>query len=84
MGNKIKLVILIIAGVILITGFMTILIPILADFASTANTTIAASSNWSDYPGAQGALIGAPLWLYFIPTILGIAAIVIVLRSKER
>lgn len=82
MGNKIKLVALIIAGVILCYVFLTIIMPIFVDFASTANTTIAESSNWSDYPGTQAALVGAPFWIYFIPGIVGMAAIVVVLKSK--
>lgn len=82
MGNKIKQVIFIIAGVVLVYVFLTIIIPILADFAGTANATITASSNFTDYPGTQAVLVGAPFWIYFIPGIVGIVAIVFVLKSK--
>ena len=62
--------------------FLTIVMPILADFASSANTTISTSSNISDYPGTQEALLGAPLLLYFVPAVFAVILVVIVLRSR--
>jgi len=82
MGRKIWLVGLTILAVGVSYLLITIVMPVLTDFASTANATITASSNWSDYPGAQGTLLAAPWWLYFAPAIVGGAAIVFVLRSK--
>jgi len=83
MGSKIVQVGLIIAGVVIIIIFITAIMPVFVDFTSTANTTIAASSNFSDYPGTQSALLAAPLWIYFIPVIVGVVAIVMVLREKR-
>lgn len=82
MGNKIKQVGAIIAAVIFCYLLLTVFMLVIVDFSSTANETITASSNWSDYPGTQGALVASPFWLYFIPGPIGMAAIVIVLRSK--
>lgn len=82
MGTKVKLIGVIIAAVIVCYIFLTAVMPVIVDLSSSANETITASSNWTDYPGAQGALVGAPFWLYFIPAIGGIVAIVIVLRAK--
>lgn len=82
MGNKIKLVGLIIGGVIFVYLVLLAIMPIFTDVTSTANTTITASSNWTDYPGTQAVLLGAPLWIFGIPAVVGIASIVVVLRSK--
>lgn len=84
MGNKIKLVAIIIGGVIFVYVFLLAIMPIFVDVTTTANATITASSNWTDYPGAQAVLVGAPLWIFFIPGIVGIASIVLVLKRKER
>ena len=85
MGNKVVQVGLIIAGVIVVILFITAIMPVFVDFTSTANTTIFTgfnSSNVSDYPGLQPALLAAPLWIYFIPVIVGVVAVVMVLREK--
>ena len=83
MGEKVKLVGLIIGAVIIAYLFLTATMPVISDFASTANTTISSTSNMSDYPGTQGALLAAPFWLYFVPAIIGIAAIVFALKRRE-
>lgn len=83
MTTKIVRVALILLTVTAAYLFIIIVIPLLADFASTANTTIGASSNMSNYPGLSGAILGAPLFLYFVPAIIGIVLIIIVLRAPE-
>ena len=82
MGEKIKLVGLIIGAVTVAYLILTAVMPVLTDAASTANTTISGSSNFTDYPGTQGALLASPFWLYFVPAIIGIAVIVVVLKRK--
>ncbi len=74
-----------VAGILLAVSLtyllMSITMPLIADFASTSNLTISASSNISQYDGLQGGLLGAPLVLYFIPAIIGIILVVITLRE---
>ncbi len=84
MGDKVKQVVIIIAAVSILYLLLIPIMGIFTDAASTANTTIAATDNWSDFPGAQSALLGAPLFIFFIPAILGIAWVVLVLKRKER
>ncbi len=62
--------------------FLTITVPLLAQFASSTNATITARSNFADYPGLQGALLGSPLWLYFVPAVIGFVLIALVLRER--
>lgn len=82
MGNKVKLVGLIIGAVLFVYLVLLAIMPIFVEVTTTANETITASDNWSDYPGSQAVLVGAPLWIFFIPGAIGIASIVVVLRSK--
>lgn len=82
MGTKVKLIAIIIGGVIFCYLILTAIMPVFTDVTGTANETITASSNWTDYPGSQAALVGAPFWIYFIPGVVGIVAIVFVLKSK--
>ncbi len=64
-----------------------IVMPLLSTFAISANNTIATNSlagggnMTADYPGLSGGLLGAPLFLYFVPAIFGIAWVVFILRE---
>jgi len=73
-----------VAGIVMVVGiayfFIIVIMPFIADMSSTANTTIAATSNMSNYPGLSGGLLGAPLFLYFVPAITGIILVIITLR----
>ena len=77
-------VIIITGGTIVAVLFITTLMPFFTQIVSTTNTTIAASSNFTNYPGSQGAILSAPFWLYFIPVIVGLIAIVQVLVKHIR
>lgn len=72
-GGIILLAILGAAGFMLFQLFM----PTVNDMASTANTTIAASSNITNYPGATQFLVASP-WVLLLtfPVIIVIVAIV--------
>ena len=78
MGKKIFLVAIIIGGVILSYIILTALVPFFVDVTSTANAT---RVDWSMYPGAQAVLVSFPWWAFFIPAIVGMAAIVVVLKE---
>ena len=52
------------------------------DLAETANATITASSNLTNYPGASEGLIAAPWVLWWVPGTIGMILIVMILRSK--
>ena len=54
---------------------------VVVDLAETANATMAASSNLTNYPGAAEVMIAAPWALFFVPPSIGIIAIVIYLRQ---
>jgi len=55
--------------------------PITNSFVQSANATISASSNWSNYAGAQEVLVGWPFWLWMIPGALGVICTVLVLKG---
>ena len=82
MMNKIGAVITISSVVILAYLFLLVIIPnIVAPMALSANTAMDASSNMSLYPGTSGFLMSTPWILFFVPGVIGIALIVIILRS---
>lgn len=81
MFSKIVKVGAIVGAVAVSYMLLSITAPLVADMASSANVTISASSNMTNYPGLQGALLGSPLWLYFVPAVFGVVLIVLVLRA---
>lgn len=82
--SKFIKIIWVIVGIGLCYLLMLITIPFLADTANTVNTSMAATTNMSNFPGASGALVAAPWVLWFAPGTIGIALVVIILRSGEK
>lgn len=74
--KKIFLIALIMGSVILSYIFMTAAMPFFVEMSSYAANV---SDNYSAY---KAAMQGVPLWLYFIPAVVGIVGIIMVLRSK--
>jgi hypothetical protein len=72
MVEKFKNVGFIVIGVIILCLMLTGFMPVFTETVSGANTTIAATSNWSDYPGSQGALLSMP-WLIFLYPLSSVA-----------
>lgn len=80
--NKVKAIGSIIIGVIVIYIILTAAQPAIVEVANTANVTMAASSNMSNFPGMAEATVAAPLWIYFIPGGVGLAAVIFILKRK--
>jgi len=78
--NKIGQVTLVIVAVIVLYLIMLVVMPLVSDMASTANTTMAASSNLSNYPGATEGIMAAPWVLWFVPGCIGMILIVVILK----
>jgi len=79
--SKIGRVILVVVGVILLYLLLLVIMPILTDFASTANTTMTASSNLTNYPGAAEGVLIAPYLLWWAPGVIGMVAVVFILKK---
>lgn len=79
--KKIGMIVLVLIMVVVAYMFLTLIQPTIVAINTSVNTTLAASSNMSNYPGAADVVIGWPLWAYFIPAILGGVAVVGILRS---
>ena len=80
--NKLGAVLIVIGIVGACYLLLLVAMPILTDFASTANTTIAADvDDLSAYPGATSGLLAAPWVLFFVPGVIGMIVIVIICRS---
>lgn len=60
---------------------MAVMMPAITEIVSTANTSLVASANMSDFPGTLEAVNSAPLWLWFIPG--GVALVVSVIMLKR-
>ena len=82
MISKVGAVIVITAMVAGAYLLLLVVMPILNTFAAAANATMDATSNMSLYPGTSEALIASPWVLFWVPGVLGMAAIFIVLRGE--
>ena len=60
---------------------MAAIMPAFTDIVSTANTTIQASANMSNLPGTMGVVQTAPVWIWFIPGVVGLVSTVVMLRK---
>ena len=79
--NKILWIGVTVAAVVIVYLIMLVVMPIVADFAATANTTIDASSNMSNYPGTSGFLLAIPWIMWFVPGAGGIIVVIAILKS---
>lgn len=83
--DKFKFVAGTIISVALVETILSFVIPnVLLSFVYSANATIAATSNMSNYPGTSEFLIASPWILYFIPPVIGIVVIVAYLRFQNQ
>lgn len=83
--DKFKAVAGIIISVGLIETLLSFTIPnILVPFVNTANTTMAATSNMSNYPGTSEFMVASPWVLYLVPPAIGIALVVAILRFQKQ
>jgi len=79
--NKIGGILLTVFLVIVTYLIMLVTVPVMVGLISTANTTMATSSNMSAYPGTAGFLTSMPWICWFIPISLGIIVIISILRT---
>lgn len=82
MLKKLFLVSLILAGIV--TAYIVMLATQGAtnSIIASVNSTLVATSNMTNYPGTQAFIESFPLWQWFIPAIVGLVAIVVVLKTK--
>ena len=59
-----------------------VLMPILTGIVATSNTTMQATANMSQFPGAAEAIVSTPWILFFVPGVIGMAIIVLILKHK--
>ena len=78
MGKLGRLIIII--GLVIMAYLMLM---VLQPFTNVAIQTANASANWSNFPGGQEAIVGYPFWVYLIPFLIGMLAVVGILRSKD-
>lgn len=81
--NKLGAVLIVIAMMVVVNLFLLVAMPILVDFATTANTTITADHDLTRYPGASEGLMASPWVLYFAPNVVGMIVIVIILKTRR-
>ena len=79
--NKIGAIAITVGMVIICYLLMLVTVPVMVGLISTANTTMAASSNMSAYPGTAGFLVSMPWICWFVPASLGIVVIIMILRK---
>jgi len=77
-GQVIAVVVLVIAAYLL----LIVVMPVLSDITTSTNTTMQASSNMSNYPGTAEAVVAAPWALFFVPAVIGMAAVILILKHR--
>lgn len=80
--NKLGALLVIIGGTVFAYVILTASHGAIRDMVSSANASMS-SSNMSNYPGTQPMLLAMPWVLYFIPAVVGIAAVVWLLKFKK-
>ncbi len=80
--NKIGAIAITIGVVIMAYLLILVVMPFLADAAASANVTMNATSNMSNYPGTSGFILAIPWILYYVPGVLGMILIVGILRTR--
>lgn len=81
--NKLKAVVIIIAGVCLAYLMLLAVMPALTSIVAESSAIVGAHPNIDLHPGAQEGLDIMPWVLYFLPGVIGIIALVITLRRGE-
>lgn len=79
--NKLGKIALVSGFVIIAYITLLLIMPVLTDTIVTANATMAASSNMSDYPGTAGFFVSMPWILFFVPAVIGTAAVILILKQ---
>ena len=79
MAKKLLLVGGVVVAVIVVTLFMTAVMPVIITLTGFAHYT-----GNNSYPGFNEAVTTAPLWIYFIPILPAGATIIFIIRGRER
>ncbi len=58
--------------------------PAIQTITANSSQMIAASTNASDFPGAKAMVDSAPVWLWFIPGLVGIIVTVATLKNPGK
>lgn len=82
--NKLGAVLIIIAVIGACYLLLLPIMPVLVDFANTANSTIIDTGrDMAQYPGAVEFLVASPWILFFVPAVIGIVVVVLILRTRK-
>jgi len=79
--NKLGALLIIIGGVVFAYVILTAAQGAIVGIVSSANASITA--NTTNMPGAREGLLAMPWVVYFIPGVMGIVAVVMLLRAKK-
>ncbi|MBU1027405.1 MAG: hypothetical protein KKA31_06725 [Candidatus Margulisbacteria bacterium] len=71
-----------VAGIILLLVIVYLVLTAAMPTITTITVDTGNASGMSDYPETQAAIRSAPIWIYFLPGVIGIAAIVVMLKKK--
>ena len=83
MAKKIMYSALIIIGVVGAYIIMLATQSTYNELISTANTSISATSNMSNYPGTLDFINSSPFWIWFIPGGVGTVALIVMLKTGD-
>ena len=82
--DKFKLVLGVIIAISVVETMLSFIIPnVMVHFANSANMTMAATANMTNFPGTSEVMVAAPWLLYFVAPVIGIIVIVAALRFNK-
>jgi hypothetical protein len=80
-GNKLGAILIIIFGVSFAYILLVAVYPALTSMVTSANASLPA--DMSAYPAGREIVTAAPWYLFFIPAVIGIVALIITLKAKK-
>lgn len=81
--NKAKAITFIISGVVIAYIFLLAMWEVLTGVVADSSAIIGANPNLDQYIGAKEGLDVMPWVLFFLPAVIGIIAVIVVMKSPE-
>ncbi|MFC1904655.1 hypothetical protein ACFLXT_02710 [Chloroflexota bacterium] len=82
MADKITNMLIVWGAVIFAYIVLAVTMPVHQEMVATSRADMAASANLSNMPGIDAAVASSPVWLWFIPGLVGLVVTAIMLRSS--
>jgi len=82
MGNKIFWLAILWGAIVVTYIILAAAMPTMRAITSETLVSFNASANMSNFPGTYAAVESSPMWLWFIPLLVGIVTSAVILKKK--